>query len=381
MKTHAGPNTEAMEEAINAEAKRRTAAYISSMNRVTHREIHTICSSAQSLKEENENSSNTSSGSFKSSLNNLLLNARSLADIHEAHRLMEMLDSDSIIMESHPYDLSCWILRALNNIQWHADRKIDYKVELGLFNHLPIDVCFLQYIIETTVRVTLKMTSPERLSLYLSGSDQKRRLPGQDVLVRFTVEITGNGRRGRLKNMFKRLQEAEKGLKELMYGTNVGLLVAKRLLTHIGGKMWIESSGNDNDNDDDDGDSALAKFHFEFKTQVAEPELDIKKLHTTYGRRVLFLDQNISGFGAQLREHLQALSLRHEVVKVKTDFSLEESRPPMRSWYDCVIVESTDMVRRLREIERFKSTAIVIRLLNPLPLFILPHTLTYPVSS
>jgi len=76
--------------------------------------------------------------------------------------------------------------------------------------------------------------------------------------------------------------------------------------------------------------------------------------------RILFIDTGKTDFGDNVLKFLPQLNLRPDIVRLSSALELEDLPNAAEPTYGCVIVDSNQTARRLRDVERFKYIPLVM---------------------
>jgi len=244
------------------------------------------------------------------------------------------------------------IFNALKSLASRAnERKLNlaYDVSYKVPDYVVGDSFRLRQIILNLVGNAIKFTELGEVKVAISMAQEQECDPDHYVF-QFAVSDTGIGIRGdKLNLIFDTFQQADGSTTRKFGGTGLGLSISKRLVTLMGGRMWVES---------DVGKGSV--FYFTCKVrlgkpaiQAIQPQLVAYKQHT-----VLFVDQGNTGFSDQIIEHLKTLDLVPMVVHSVEEVPETTKRTDMP--YDCVIVDNDKTARELRIAERFKYIPLVM---------------------
>ncbi|CAN9335985.1 unnamed protein product [Alternaria alternata] len=262
------------------------------------------------------------------------------------------IEANRMVMEEIPFSMRGTIFNALKSLASRAnERKLNlaYDVSYKVPDYVVGDSFRLRQIILNLVGNAIKFTELGEVKVAISMAQEQECEPDHYVF-QFAVSDTGIGIRGdKLNLIFDTFQQADGSTTRKFGGTGLGLSISKRLVTLMGGRMWVES---------DVGKGSV--FYFTCKVrlgkpaiQAIQPQLVAYKQHT-----VLFVDQGNTGFSDQIIEHLKTLDLVPMVVHSVEEVPETTKRTDMP--YDCVIVDNDKTARELRIAERFKYIPLVM---------------------
>ncbi|KAF2017586.1 hypothetical protein BU24DRAFT_153645 [Aaosphaeria arxii CBS 175.79] len=264
------------------------------------------------------------------------------------------IEANRMVMEEIPFSLRGTIFNALKSLASRAnERKLNlaYEVDSSVPDYVVGDSFRLRQIILNLVGNAIKFTELGEVRVAISmGREQSESGPEQ-YLFQFAVSDTGIGIHGdKLNLIFDTFQQADGSTTRKFGGTGLGLSISKRLVTLMGGRMWVES---------DYGKGST--FYFTCRVRLGNPDLTaIQPALAPYSKHtVLFVDQGHTGFSEQVVEHLKALDISPMVVKNLDDVPIDPKRTADMP-FDCVIVDNDRTARELRVAERFKYIPLVM---------------------
>jgi osomolarity two-component system sensor histidine kinase NIK1 len=259
------------------------------------------------------------------------------------------IEANRMIMEEIPFSMRGTIFNALKSLAQRAnERKLNlaYDVSFRVPDYVIGDSFRLRQIILNLVGNAIKFTEHGEVKVAISMAQDQDCGPDQYVF-QFAVSDTGIGIRGdKLNLIFDTFQQADGSTTRKFGGTGLGLSISKRLVTLMGGRMWVES---------DFGKGSV--FYFTCRVRLGNEDVAAirPQLMAYKGHKVLFVDQDQTNFSDQIVEHLKTLDLVPMVIK-----STEEVPPTGNMPYDCVIVDNDRTARELRIAERFKYIPLVM---------------------
>ncbi|KAF2853458.1 two-component histidine kinase-like protein [Plenodomus tracheiphilus IPT5] len=262
------------------------------------------------------------------------------------------IEANRMVMEEIPFSIRGTIFNALKSLASRAnERKLNlaYDVNYKVPDYVIGDSFRLRQIILNLVGNAIKFTELGEVKVAISMAQDQECGPDQYVF-QFAVSDTGIGIRGdKLNLIFDTFQQADGSTTRKFGGTGLGLSISKRLVTLMGGRMWVES---------DFGKGSV--FYFTCRVRLGKPEVAAiqPQLMAYRGHSVLFVDQGNTHFSEQIIEHLQVLELVPMVVKGLDEVPETATKADMP--FDCVIVDNEITARELRIAERFKYIPLVM---------------------
>ncbi|KAF2788517.1 two-component histidine kinase [Melanomma pulvis-pyrius CBS 109.77] len=264
------------------------------------------------------------------------------------------IEANRMVMEEIPFSLRGTIFNALKSLASRAnERKLNlaYDVSYSVPDYVIGDSFRLRQIILNLVGNAIKFTENGEVKVAMTLAPDQECSAGQSVF-QFAVSDTGIGIRGdKLNLIFDTFQQADGSTTRKFGGTGLGLSISKRLVTLMGGRMWVES---------DYGKGST--FYFTCRVRLGNPDLTaIQPQLMPYSKHtVLFVDQGHTRFSAQVVDHLKALDLAPIVVNTIDEVPISDKRAITETPFDCVIVDNDRTARELRVAERFKYIPLVM---------------------
>jgi len=264
------------------------------------------------------------------------------------------IEANRMVMEEIPFSLRGTIFNALKSLATRSnERKLNlaYDVSHTVPDYVVGDSFRLRQIILNLVGNAIKFTEHGEVKVAMTLSQDQECSPDQSVF-QFAVSDTGIGIRGdKLNLIFDTFQQADGSTTRKFGGTGLGLSISKRLVTLMGGRMWVES---------DYGKGST--FYFTCRVRLGNPDLGaIQPQLSPYSKHtVLFVDQGHTNFSDQVVEHLKALDLTPMVVNSIDEVPMADKRGIVDTAFDCVIVDNDRTARELRVAERFKYIPLVM---------------------
>ncbi|PSN71660.1 two-component osmosensing histidine kinase [Corynespora cassiicola Philippines] len=265
------------------------------------------------------------------------------------------IEANRMVMEEIPFSLRGTIFNALKSLASRAnERKLNlaYDVSYATPDYVIGDSFRLRQIILNLVGNAIKFTEHGEVKVAISMAQTQQPDDNNFHTFQFAVSDTGIGIHGdKLNLIFDTFQQADGSTTRKFGGTGLGLSISKRLVTLMGGRMWVES---------DFGKGST--FYFTCKVRLGNPDISaIQPQLLPYSKHtVLFVDQGHTNFSDKVVEHLKKLDLVPIVVHSLEDVPMSDKRFAPDMPFDCVIVDNDRTARELRIAERFKYIPLVM---------------------
>ncbi|KAI0482424.1 putative histidine kinase group protein [Xylariaceae sp. FL0804] len=282
-------------------------------------------------------------------VNNL---ANSLLTIIDDILDLSKIEARRMVIEEIPYTLRGTVFNALKTLAVKANEKaleLTYGVESAVPDYVIGDSFRLRQIILNLVGNAIKFTEKGGVDLTIRKAQGSKCTNPHEYEIEFIVTDTGIGiPPDKLDLIFDTFQQADGSMTRKFGGTGLGLSISKRLVSLMGGDVWVKSTF---------GKGSM--FFFTCVVKLADNRLATieKQLNPYKGHQVLLIDKGISGYGKDIAIMLQQLGLVPIVVNQERNPAASSRDDPP---YDVIIVESIETARKLRAIEDFKYLPIVL---------------------
>ncbi|RWA13810.1 hypothetical protein EKO27_g1329 [Xylaria grammica] len=278
--------------------------------------------------------------------------ANSLLTIIDDILDLSKIEARRMVIEEIPYTLRGTVFGALKTLAVKANEKyldLTYRVDSSVPDYVVGDSFRLRQIILNLVGNAIKFTEHGEVSLTIRESKGPKPKNPNEYAIEFVVSDTGIGiPQDKLDLIFDTFQQADGSMTRKFGGTGLGLSISKRLVTLMGGDLWVRSEFGKG-----------SSFYFTCVVKLAGGGLgSIEKMLKPYkGHQVLFIDKGLSRYGKEISAMLRRLGLVPVVVnQEKNPATTGSDNPP----YDVIIVESIETARKLRSIEDFRYLPIVL---------------------
>ncbi|KAK3059673.1 hypothetical protein LTS18_010299, partial [Coniosporium uncinatum] len=264
------------------------------------------------------------------------------------------IEANRMVMEEIPFSLRGTVFNALKSLTTRANERslnLAYSVDNSVPDYIIGDSFRLRQIILNLVGNAIKFTEHGEVKTSMRLMQDDTCGPDQ-VMIKFAVADTGIGiHRDKLNLIFDTFQQADGSTTRRFGGTGLGLSISRRLVNLMGGQMWVES---------DYGSGST----FFFTTKMGLASENIAAILPQFGpyrnHRILFIDTGKTDIGDNVLKFLPQLNLRPDIVRLSSALELEDLPNAAEPTYGCVIVDSNQTARRLRDVERFKYIPLVM---------------------
>ncbi len=150
------------------------------------------------------------------------------------------MESDKVVLEEHKFNLRQCVEEAIDLVALKASEKglnLAYTIDGNVPDMLIGDFGRLRQILGNLLSNAVKFTDEGEVMLLVSSHE----LDGTDM-VHFAVQDTGIGiPQDHMDRLFKPFGQMEPSTTRLYGGTGLGLVISKKLVELMGGRIWAES--------------------------------------------------------------------------------------------------------------------------------------------
>ncbi len=213
----------------------------------------------------------------------------------------------------------------------------------------------LQQVFSNLIGNAVKFT--ERGQVVVRGTLESQ--SDEQVVARFTVDDTGIGiPRGRIERLFEPFTQADASTTRRYGGTGLGLVICKRIVELMGGKMGVES---------EEGHGSRFWFTVRLARQAGEEPDAQAVLDNLRNTRVLVVDDNAT-CRSMLSEQLTAWELSHDAAPdAATALSLLRRAAARRQPYGMAVIDlelagkdGLSLAQAIRSEESIRKTILVL---------------------
>jgi osomolarity two-component system sensor histidine kinase NIK1 len=272
--------------------------------------------------------------------------ANSLLTIIDDILDISKIEANHMAIERVPFSIGATVFSALKALAIEANEKalgLVYRVTGTVPDYVVGDAYRLRQVILNLVGNAIKFTEHGEIQVTIQKADQIP--PDGECAFEFTVSDTGIGiDEQKLGLIFDKFQQADGSMTRRFGGTGLGLAISKRLVSLMGGDIWVTSNVGRG-----------STFHFTCTMKLVETSFVVSEQLIPYrNRRVLFIDKgNDKG---SISSMLAALGLESSVVANENQvLSIQ-----MGHAFDVILVESMETAISLRDIGALRSIPLVL---------------------
>ena len=297
--------------------------------------------------------------SYQREMMNIVHNlANSLLTIIDDILDISKIEANRMVMEAIKFSMRSTVFSALKTLAVKAnDRYLNlaYQVDSSVPDYVIGDPFRLRQIILNLVGNAIKFTEHGEVKLTIRGASQMTTGP-DEYAFEFSVSDTGIGiQSDKLGLIFDTFQQADGSTTRKFGGTGLGLSISRKLVSLMGGNLWVTSRYGQGSN-----------FFFTCVVKLAPQDLSAleTQLHAYKKHRVLFIDQSRTGCAKEIREMLKQLELEPTVVSTEHEAPRHKLSTPSRSAkalaYDVILVDCMETASRIRNIDELRYIPIVL---------------------
>lgn len=253
------------------------------------------------------------------------------------------IESEKLELESIPFLLNECIEDSLELIASKAaekDIEIFYRMTEDVPPIIVGDVTRLRQILTNLIGNAVKFTSKGEVEVSVSVEESQE----NDYKLKFIVRDTGIGiPKDKMDRLFKPFSQVDTSTTRSYGGTGLGLVISKKLVEMMGGKIQVESE-----------EGQGSKFIFSIKTSVPTIETSLKTLvipEAFSDKKVLLVDTNYQ-HGQMLYNLLKQWKMN---IDVAVDVNVLYHNLDYVNDYDIAIINASNIYQQLNDVvERIK---------------------------
>ncbi|CAG8555521.1 3052_t:CDS:2, partial [Paraglomus occultum] len=270
--------------------------------------------------------------------------ANSLLTIIDDILDISKIEAGRMTIEQITFSLRPAVFGVLKTLAVKANQKkldLIYEVDNNIPDQLIGDPLRMRQVITNLIGNAIKFTTEGVVVL----SVHTREINNNQVTLEFCVSDSGIGiQEDKLDMIFDTFCQADGSTTRKYGGTGLGLSISKRLVSLMGGNLWVKSVYERG-----------SQFFFTVKVKLGtmSPELVEQKMSPWHGRHILFIDTLHDTTG--VAKSLEDLKLRPKLASsVEEAANIASSRNNDAPLFDTVIVDDLSIVEPLREISHLR---------------------------
>jgi signal transduction histidine kinase/HPt (histidine-containing phosphotransfer) domain-containing protein len=264
------------------------------------------------------------------------------------------IESGKIELENHAFDIRDCVHEAIELVGVKAaEKEIDLYAswEGPVPRVLKGDATRLRQILVNLAGNAVKFTSKGEVQVHVSAEPIEKNGDGS-ICLHFSVTDTGIGIPcDKMDRLFKSFSQVDGTITRTYGGTGLGLVISKRLVELMGGRIWAESTSGSG-----------STFHFTVQLSVEPDGASVQEALPKFaGRKILVLEDHPK-IRADLAAGMCELGLHPTVAKNGTD-ALELGA---KETYDIALIDlqlpdekSAEIAAKLREQPRNRGTTVI----------------------
>ncbi|KAJ6126343.1 CheY-like superfamily [Penicillium sp. IBT 18751x] len=263
------------------------------------------------------------------------------------------IEANHLVIEKAAFSLSNTVfsvLRALDTQTVEKAVSLVYTVDGNVPDYVVGDAYRLRQVILNLVGNAVKFTNHGEIHVKINRIEDSNAAVDETTF-QFSVTDPGIGiEQSKLGLIFDKFQQADGSMTRRFGGTGLGLAISKRLVSLMGGDIWVTS---------DPGRGST--FSFTCRLKLSEPPESLtEQLFLYRGRRFLVVDDdNTEGYS--IVQMLQEMGL--EAVKARVE-QLASSRFEVQRdsglAFDAILVSTIETAVRLRDCGNFSPISLII---------------------
>lgn len=288
--------------------------------------------------------------------------ANSLLTIIDDILDISKIEANHMTIEKMPFSLGSTVFSVLKALSVETNEKalnLVYTADGKVPDYLVGDAYRLRQVMLNLVGNAIKFTDHGEIQVAIRQVEETR-CRANETMFEFSVTDPGIGiDESKLGLIFDKFQQADGSMTRRFGGTGLGLAISKRLVSLMGGDIWVTSRVGHG-----------STFSFTCRVMMADAPMGFsEQLHPHRGRRILIIDDGHAGdFPAA--KMLRDLGLDPVVV---TDDQLASGQCEAEWSYsiDAILVSTIETAAKIRTCTN----------LSPVPLVLMAHAVSVTIKS
>lgn len=272
------------------------------------------------------------------------------------------IEANHMIIEKTPFSLGATVFSVLKALSVETNEKalgLVYTVDGEVPDYLIGDAYRLRQVMLNLVGNAIKFTDHGEIRVTVKHA-QDDKCASDETAFQFSVSDPGIGiDESKIGLIFDKFQQADGSMTRRFGGTGLGLAISKRLVSLMGGDIWVTSNVGEG-----------STFSFTCRVKLAQPPPSFAdQLAPHRGRRVLFFDHGLAR-SFPIASVLSELGLEPVIVR-EEDLEGGQFKSDWGCTFDAILIENLEIAARLRACPD----------LQPIPLVITSYTVSLALRA
>lgn len=292
--------------------------------------------------------------SIRETLNMVHSLANSLLTIIDDILDISKIEANRMVIERQPFSLGNTVFSVLKALAHESSEKalsLRFIVDGKVCDYLIGDAYRLRQIIMNLVGNAIKFTDHGEVQVSIKRAEDSE---PDEAKFEFSVSDPGIGiEETKLGLIFNKFQQADGSMTRRFGGTGLGLAISKRLVSLMGGDIWVTSNIGQG-----------SKFSFTCRGELADtPAGFMDQLRPHRGRRVLFIDDGHVG-AFPVAKILVELGLDAMIITHK-QLVAGQCPPEWACPFEAILVSSIETAIKLRDSGNLNFALIPLVIIAP----------------
>ncbi|KAJ5142579.1 CheY-like superfamily [Penicillium bovifimosum] len=261
------------------------------------------------------------------------------------------IEANHMIIEKTPFSLGATVFSVLKALSVETNEKalgLLYTVDGEVPDYLIGDAYRLRQVMLNLVGNAIKFTDHGEIKVTIKRA-QDDKCNFDETAFQFSVSDPGIGiDASKLGLIFDKFQQADGSMTRRFGGTGLGLAISKRLVSLMGGDIWVTSNVGEG-----------STFSFTCRVKLAQPPQSFADQVVSHrGRRVLFVDHGLTRTFS-IASMLMELGL-DPVIVTKEQLACGQFKSDWGRTFDAILIENLETATRVRACTDLQLIPLVI---------------------
>lgn len=277
--------------------------------------------------------------------------ANSLLTIIDDILDISKIEANHMSIEKTPFSLGTTVFSVLKALSVETNEKalnLVYTVDGRVPDYLIGDAYRLRQVMLNLIGNAIKFTDHGEIQVAIKQFETTS-CEANETMFEFSVTDPGIGiDQSKLGLIFDKFQQADGSMTRRFGGTGLGLAISKRLVSLMGGDIWVTSRFGQG-----------STFSFTCRVVIADPPVGFsEQLLPHRGRRVLIVDDGHAD-PVPTANSLGALGLDPVVVSIE-QLASSQCQPQWSGGIDAILVSTIETAETLRACPNFSAIPLVL---------------------